>query len=121
MKWPHEPTETPLAPKSRSNVHRVQSYSRDKTDWTVQLAYSRENSADIGLEIPIVYRYRQKYSNIATGGKIRKDILETTTNLLCYKCVYAFPKKLLLTDKRRKMPFSLFPRPNNTVSNNFYV
>ena len=41
-------------------VHSVQSYSRDKTDWTVQsrkLSYRGENSADTGLQFPL---YQQK-------------------------------------------------------------
>ena len=36
--------------------HRVQSYGRDKTDWTVQsrkLSHSGDNSTDIGFQFPL--------------------------------------------------------------------
>ena len=87
--------------------HRVQSYSRDKTDWTVQsskLSYSRENSADIGLKFPLNKNIDKKYSNIVTGGKIRKEILETMANVCAFSVSILSRKKIVTRWQGGKMP-----------------
>ena len=74
--------------------HPVQLYSRHKMDWTVQswkLSYRKENSLDIGLKFLL---YRQKYSNIVTGGKIQKRFMH-------FQCSY-FPEKNRYSPTRRE-------------------
>ena len=55
--------------------HRVQSYSRDKTDWIVQspkLSYSRENSTDIGLKSPLYIDIRRSIQILRLMVKFEK-------------------------------------------------
>ena len=96
---------TPVVKRSvlLTRYHRAQSYSRDKTDWTVQ-SWKLLKKRRYRFEIPTVYRYRQKNSNIVTGVKIQKDILETMANL-CALSVFLLSRKKIVTHRQDETVF----------------
>ena len=103
-------------------MYRVQSYSRDKTDCTVQsrkLSYSREISADIGLKSPL-------YIDIGRSSHILRLMVKFEKSMWKHLHIYCAFRVLILFRKNRyspptkfetrKMPFSLSPLPYNVVS-----
>ena len=98
--------------------HRVQSYSRDKTDWTVQspkLSYSKENNPDIGLKSPLYIDIGRSIQILCLVVKFEKRFGKQRRIHGAFGVFILSRKKSLLTDKMRKMQFSLFPRLINAV------
>ena len=119
------------ATKTFENLgHRVQSYSRDKTYWIVQsrkLSYSRENSADIALEFSFYIDTCWSIHVLLLMVKIQKSLWRQLRIHCVFSVFIVFWKNRYSPTNKfetRNVPFSLFPRPNNIVSQqvcNFHV
>ena len=80
--------------------HRVQSYSRDKTDWTVQSwisPYIRENSTNIGLKYPLYIDIRRSIQILWLAVKFE--------NILCkQRRIHCAFRMFMLSRKNRYPP-----------------
>ena len=102
---------------SGSPIRRVQLYSRDKTDWTVQswkLSYSRENSADIDLKLPLYIYIGRSIQILWVVVKLEKRFWKQWPIYMLLVCLY-FAQKIVTHRQDDKMSFSLFPRPSFQV------
>ena len=78
-----------------SNSHRVQSYSRDKMDWTMQswkLSYSRQKSVDIGLKFPLYIDFGRSIQILWVVVKFEKRFWKQWLISVLSVCSY-FPEK----------------------------
>ena len=102
--------------------HRVQSYSRDKTDWTVQswkLSYSRENGADIGLKFPLNKDIDKSIQILWLVVKFEKRFWKQWLMYVLSVCAYFHEKKSLLTDKAGKCHYTVPSTKITPFSNKF--
>ena len=76
------------------------------------------HTVDICLKFPVYIDIGRSIQILWLMVKFERSFWKQWPIYVLSVCLY-FPKKSLLTNKTRKMPFSLFPRPNNTVSNKF--